>query len=88
MLLLEIYLETDHFSADGAVVNPSIPQALSKPVYLDNVVCLGSDLNLLGCSFSKYSGHVNDVEHAITTCKQCKDYMHFHVQTFICTHTN
>ena len=81
---LEIYLVHDQlviFSADGTVVNPSIPRALSKPVYLHDVVCSSSDLNLLGCSFSKYSGHVNDVQHAIITCQQCKDYMHYHLHT-------
>ena len=70
----EIHLVTDHISADGTVVNPSIPRALSKPIYLENVVCSSSDLNLLECSFSKHSGHVNDVQHAIITCQQCKDY--------------
>ena len=86
MLLLEICLVTDHFSADGTVVNPSIPRALSKPVYLDNVVCSSSDLNLLGCSFSKYSGHMNDVQDVIITCQQCKDYMHSH-HLYTCTNS-
>ena len=56
------------------MVNISIPHAVSKPVYLHDVVCSSSDLNLLGCSFSKYSGHINDIEHAVVACQKRKDY--------------
>ena len=54
------------------MVKLSIPQALSKPVYLHKVVCSSSDLNLLGCSFSKYAGQVNDVQNAAIACQQRK----------------
>ena len=60
--------------ADGIMVNLSIPRALSKPVHLHNVVCSSTDLNLLDCSFSKYSGHVNDVHFATIACHLCKYY--------------
>ena len=59
---------------DNAMVNLSIPHAISKPVYLHDVACSSSDLNLLGCSFSKYSGHINDIEHAVVACQKRKDY--------------
>ena len=67
----EQFLRSIHH-ADGAVVELSVPQALSKPVYLHKVVCSSSDLNLLGCSFSKHSGQVNDVRHAAIACQQRK----------------
>ena len=56
------------------MVNLSIPHVISKPVYVHDVVCSSSDLNLLGCSFSKYSGHINDIEHAVIACQKRKDY--------------
>ena len=56
------------------MVNLSIPHAISKPVYLHDVVCSSSVLNLLGCSYSKYSGHINDIEHAVIACQKRKNY--------------
>ena len=56
------------------MVNLSILHAISKPVYLHDVVCSSSDLNLLGCSYSKYSGHINDIEHAVIACQKRKNY--------------
>ena len=47
----------------------SIPQSLSKPVFLHNVVCSKTDLNLLECSFSKYTGNINRVQDAIVNCE-------------------
>ena len=50
-------------------VNTSIPQSLSKPVFLHNVVCSKSDLTLLECSFTKYSGNNNNVQDIVINCK-------------------
>ena len=52
--------------------NSSVPQSLSKPVYLHNVICSRSDLTLLECSFTKYSGNINDIQDVIIHCQQCK----------------
>ena len=57
---------------DNKPAKQSIPQALSKPVHLHNVVCSSTELNLLECSFSKYTGNINDVQDVIVTCQQRK----------------
>ena len=54
------------------LVNHTVPQALSKPVYIHNIVCSSRDLTLLECGFSRYSGNINDVQDAIVACQKCK----------------
>ena len=57
---------------DNETVKQSIPQALSKPVHLHNIICSSTDLHLLECSFSKYTGNINDIQDVIITCQQRK----------------
>ena len=60
------------FAADN--VNSPVPQSQSKPVYLHNIVCSRTDLTLLECSFTRYSGNINDVQDAVVICQQRKHY--------------
>ena len=64
-----IIVPTDN---ETMIMKQSIPQALSKPVHLHNIVCSSTELYLLECSFSKYTGNINDVQDVIITCKQRK----------------
>ena len=52
-------------------LNHTIPQSLSKPVHLHNIVCSSRDLTLLECSFTKYSGNINDIQDVIINCQEC-----------------
>ena len=54
------------------LVNHTVPQALSKPVYLHNIVCSSRKLSLFECSYTRYSGNINDIQDAIVTCQQRK----------------
>ena len=58
------------------LVNQTIPQALSKPVYLHNIVCSRRDLTLLECSFTKYAGNINDFQDVIINCQERKYTIH------------
>ena len=63
------------FSADRQV-NHAVPQALSMPVYLHNIVCSSRDLTLLECKNTRYSGNINDIQDMIVTCRQRKYNTH------------
>ena len=54
------------------LVNHTVPQALSKPVHLHNIVCSSRDLTLLECGFTKYAGNINDIQDVILNCQECK----------------
>ena len=54
------------------LVNHAVPQALSMPVYLHNIVCSARDLTLLECNSTRYSGNINDIQDMIVTCRQRK----------------
>ena len=58
------------------LVNHTVPQSLSKPVHLHNIVCSSRDLALLECSFTRYSGNTNDIQDVIINCQERKYIMH------------
>lgn len=50
----------------------SIPQSLSRPVHIRNVVCQRTALTLDKCSYDRYSGISNDVTDVIIVCQNGK----------------
>ena len=76
-----------HVSTDKEEGSNNIRQSLSKPVYLHNVKCSSSDLSLLECGFTRYTGNINDVQDAIVVCQKCKCiYLCAHYYCVMCIH--
>ena len=59
-------------SARNATDSSMIPQSLSKPVHLQDVVCSGNELELLECQFKPYNGVFNDANDIIIKCQKGK----------------
>ena len=75
-LVLPYYINSSHiiilwliflFTEESEV--RSIPQSLSKPVHIHNVVCQPTALTLDKCSHERYSGNGNDVTDVIIICQ-------------------
>ena len=74
-------------STDKEEGSNNIRQSLSKPVYLHNVKCSSSDLSLLECGFTRYTGNINDVQDAIVVCQKRKRiYLCAHYYCVMCIH--
>ena len=51
----------------------SVPQSLSKPVHMTDVVCSNSALTLLECNYSLHSGYyINNITDTALSCNHCK----------------
>ena len=57
-------------------VDKSIPVALSKPVYLHNIMCTSRDLTLHDCGFTRNTNDKKTGQDVVTKCKERKFLIH------------